>query len=42
MEANVKTHRSKQRLKGITFHWDNMSSYMAKVTIDKISELGMN
>jgi hypothetical protein len=42
METNVKTHRPKQSLKGITFHWDNAPSQTAKVTIAKISELGMN
>jgi hypothetical protein len=44
MEANVKTHRPKQGLECITFplHWDNTPSHTANVTIDKISELGMN
>jgi hypothetical protein len=42
MEASVKTHRPKQGLKGITFHWDNAPSHTAKVPIAKISELGMN
>jgi hypothetical protein len=42
MEANVITHRPKQGLKGITFPLDNASSHIAKVTIAKISELGMN
>jgi histone-lysine N-methyltransferase SETMAR len=42
MEANVNTHRPKQGLKGITFLLDNAPSHIAKVTIAKISELGMN
>jgi hypothetical protein len=42
MEANVKTHHPKQGFKGIAFHWDNVPSHTAKVTIVKISELGMN
>jgi hypothetical protein len=42
MEANVKTHRPKQGLKGITFYWDNAPSHTAKMTIVKISELRMN
>jgi histone-lysine N-methyltransferase SETMAR len=42
MEANVKTHCPKQCLKDITFHWDNAPSHTAKMTLDKISELGMN
>jgi hypothetical protein len=42
MEANVKMHRPKQGLKGIAFHWDNVSSHTANVTIAKISELRMN
>jgi hypothetical protein len=42
MEANMKQHCSKQGLKGITFHWDNTPSHTAKVTIAKITELGMN
>jgi hypothetical protein len=42
MEANVKTHRSKQGLKGIALHWDNAPSHTVKMTIAKPSELGMN
>jgi histone-lysine N-methyltransferase SETMAR len=42
IEANVKTHRPKQGLKRIIFHWDHVASHRAKVTIAKISELGMN
>jgi hypothetical protein len=33
MEANVKTRRPKQGLKGTIFHWDNATSHTAKVTI---------
>jgi hypothetical protein len=32
----------KTRPQGITFHWDNTPSHTAKVTIAKITELGMN
>jgi hypothetical protein len=42
MEATVKVHRPKQGLKSITFHWNNAQAHTAKVTIAKISELGMN
>jgi transposase len=42
MEINVKTYRPNQGLKDITFHWDNASSHTPKLTIAKISELGMN
>jgi hypothetical protein len=42
MEINVKTYRPEQGLKGITFPWDNAPSHTPKVTIAKISELGMN
>jgi hypothetical protein len=42
METNMKTHRPKQGLKNITFHWHNAPSRTAKVTIVKISELEMN
>jgi hypothetical protein len=39
MEANEKTHRPKQGLKGIIFHWNNAPSRTAKVIIVKIREL---
>jgi histone-lysine N-methyltransferase SETMAR len=42
MEAKVKTHRPEHGLKAITFRWDNAPTHTAKVTIAKISELGMN
>jgi hypothetical protein len=42
IKANVKTHRPKQGLERITFHWNNAPSQTAKVTIAKISELGTN
>jgi hypothetical protein len=42
METNVKPHYPKQGLKPITFPWENAPSHMGKVTIAKISELGMS
>jgi hypothetical protein len=42
MKSNAKTHCPKQDLKRITLHSDNVPSHRAKVTITKISELGMN
>jgi hypothetical protein len=42
MEANAKTHRPNSGLKGITFYRDDAPSHAAKVTLTKISELGMS
>jgi histone-lysine N-methyltransferase SETMAR len=42
MEANGKTHRPEQNLKGITFNSDNAPNHIAEVTIAKISESRMN
>jgi hypothetical protein len=38
----MKPHHTTQDLNGITFYWDNAPIRTAKVTIVKISELGMN
>jgi hypothetical protein len=35
MEANMKTHRPKQGLNGVAFHWDHPSTRTTKVTIAK-------
>jgi hypothetical protein len=39
LEINMKMHRPKQGLKGITLHWDHAPNHTAKVTIAKNSEL---